>query len=336
MTSVPATLDDLTTAWLSRALAPRHGPVATFTVERIGADTGYASEMGRVTPTYEGHAAGPKNLVVKLAAGRREAAFYRDIGSYAGVRVPHCHAAAYDEATDRAALVLEDIGAASFGDAATGCSVADAELVVDALAQLHARWWQSPRLSSVRPFPEPPLDTLAVRLAAVRERHGPLVPEAVLSLTDRIRPRHVRLFAPLAGPPATLLHVDCHLDNIAFLDGEVVLFDWSGAAGGVGAFDLAHFLSSALRGGDWAALPDLVGRYHRGLVAGGVAGYSHDELDRHHRLAVLRLWLGVVGGAGSPAAADWPDRLAAVMGEALARVSGYVAAVGAGALVDGG
>ena len=43
-------------------------------------------------------------------------------------------------------LVLEDIDDLVVGDQVRGVSVHQAEVAVDALAALHARWWERPRL----------------------------------------------------------------------------------------------------------------------------------------------------------------------------------------------
>lgn len=338
MTAVPAALADVTTSWLSAALAPRHGPVAAFTLERIGEDFGFASEIARVRPTYLAPAAGPASVVVKLAAGTREACFYRDVGDYAGVRVPHAHFATVDEDAGRTALVLEDIGRARFGDDLAGLDSADTGAVVDALASLHARWWESPRLAGfdwlrelgatvgqrLAEFPE--------RFAVLLERHGDLVPDDVRRLSARIGPQSAGVFERLAGPPATMLHVDSHADNVAFLDGEPVLFDWQGVARGAGTVDIAHFLASALRGADRAAEPALFARWVYGLA---VAGVDADPvaLRGAYRAASLRWWIGVVGGLGSPAAAAWAGRQAEVARASVPRWVGVVTELQLGELL---
>lgn len=339
MTVVPAASGGITTTWLSEALAPHYGPVAACSVEQIGVEFGFASEIARVVPVYEPPGIGPPSLVVKLAAGRsgREAEFYRQVGDYAGPRVPHCFYAAHDPQGDRSVLLLEDLGAARFGDAFTGCSLDDAALAVDALARLHSRWWQSPRLDDFGwpRFGETLDRRLAEhpgRLAACVARYDDL-PELVVDVAGRIGPRHAALFARLAGPPETMIHVDSHLDNVAFLEGEAVLFDWQGVARGLAAWDLAHFLSSALRDAERDAGPDLVVRYHGGLVAGGVEGYPVDRLDEDYRVASLRLLMGVIGGAGSPAAAGWSGRQADLARDALVRWAAIVADLDLGGLV---
>lgn len=325
MTAVPTSLDEVTTTWLSAALAPRHGPVESLSLERIGADTGFASVVARVRPTYRRPAAGPASLVVKLAGGTREAAFYRAVGDYAGAPVPHAFWAGADEDTSRSALVLEDLGDARFGDDLHGVSVADAEAGVDALAALHARWWDSPRLAGFGWLPpvgrtlEQRLAEFAGRMEAYLRRYGDLVPDEVRAWSAQIGPGHEALFRRLDDPPPTLLHVDVHVDNVAFRDGEAVLFDWQGASSGPGALDVAHFVASALRGADREARPALLARYHAGLAAGGVAGYPLARLEEDVRLATLRLWVSVVGGGGSPAAAGWTGRAAALARAAAPR-----------------
>ncbi len=322
MTAVPTTLAHVTTSWLSAALAPAHGPVAAVTLQRIGTGTGFASQVGLATPTYAG-GGGPKSLVVKLAEGTREADFYRHVGDYAGPRVPHCHFADHDG--ERSALVLEDLSAARFGDDAVGCSVEDAGLVVDALATLHSRWWGSPRLDDFAwlgpggQHLDQRLAELPDRLATMGRRYGEADAPEVFRILSGIGPEHAPLLSRLAGPPTTLLHVDAHLDNVAFLDGEAVLFDWQGAGRGLAAVDLSHAVVSALRGDTWRALPELVGRYHARLEAGGVAGYPRARLEEDLQVGALRWLMGVVGWLGRPDAGEMTGRKASLAGAAPAR-----------------
>src|SRR5436190_164344 len=98
--------DDLTESWLSSALGS--GPVAAFDVAAVG--TGQMSNSYRVSLTYDGDAAGPASVVVKLAAAdetsrstgvglgayEREVRFYRELAPRIGGPLPACHASAFD------------------------------------------------------------------------------------------------------------------------------------------------------------------------------------------------------------------------------------------------
>ena len=216
-------------------------------------------------------------------------------------------------------MLLEDLSAGRFGDDARGCAVPDAELVVDSLAAFHAHWWGSQRLSEFEWLPafgnaSLQIERLQNRRGAFLEHFGVNVPTEVRELTGRLDPHHVRLLETLQGPPVTLLHVDCHLDNMVFVGTEdstkVMLFDWQGVSKGLGAVDLSLFLISA--SSEKKPLDDvrLLRRYHAGLVAHGVDGYPFDRLQSDYRVALLRRWIGIVNGLGSPAAKTLTGRQA--------------------------
>ena len=63
------------------------------------------------------------------------------------MRTPVCYFSAHDQESRRIVLLLEDLGGARFGDAASEWSQRDAESVVDALAGLRARWWNDQKLA---------------------------------------------------------------------------------------------------------------------------------------------------------------------------------------------
>ena len=242
MIQIPITLADVTPDWLTDALKPSGrltgARIRSCTIEQIGAEFGFASQVARVCPEYESpDASGPRSVIVKLAAGPenptpadrlrhkydREARFYREIGPAVGIRIPVCYFAAYQDAPPRVVLLLEDLGYSSFGDAQFGCSHQESLAAVDRLAALHAAWWNSDKfdlydwLASFGDF--------AVQLGRIAEprgpflsRHGEVMPERLRELTARLGPQHERLLARLSGPPQTLTHVDAHLHNFVFVE----------------------------------------------------------------------------------------------------------------------
>lgn len=358
---IPESLAAIDPAWLTQALRSSgnlgRGQVVSCRIEQIGADTGFASVIGRVEARYR-HADGgaPASMVVKLAMAsddgdlrhltgeknRRESAFYRELAGDVALRVPTCYFVAHDPADGRIALLLEDLGEARFGDDGAGCSLADAELVIDSLAAMHARWWKGPRLDRLPWLPAfgdaaVSLRRLPERRRRFLDRYGDLVSDEMRSVTQRLGPRHAPLLGTLAGPPVTLLHVDTHLDNVAFVkvgaDAEVVLFDWQGVARGLCVVDVSSFLVSALHGRDRRHEGRLIERYHRALVHGGVGDYGLTRLRGDYRVAMLRWWLGTVNGYGSAHAASWTGRQAALARASLQRWDRIIRDLDLGALL---
>lgn len=344
---IPASLEDVSPAWLTDVLRSsgvlESGEVVSCDVSRIGADFGFASQIGRIVPVYEDESPpAPKSMVVKLSVPtadpelrrllidktRSEAGFYRDIAPRVGIRVPRCYFVADDPSTGGIALLLEDLTEARFGDDSVGCTLGEAELVVTSLATMHARFWNDAsldRLDWLRRWGklQDGMRRYEGRRARFLERYAEFVTAETRRVTQAIGQEHVPALERLAGPPLTLLHVDTHLDNVAWVKRgrteETLLFDWQGVSIGLCVVDLALFLTSALRGDGRHHEPALIEHYHRGLVRGGVSGYGLGQLIADHRVAVLRWWIGTVSGLGSAHAASWGGRQAALARDSVHR-----------------
>ncbi len=102
--------------------------------------------------------------------------------------------------------------------------------------------------------------------------------------------------------PTTIAHTDFRLDNFFFdhADGSpVTIIDWQLSVRNVGAIDVGYFLGESLSIEDRRAHErDLLERYHDGLVAGGVTGYSFDDLYDDYRMSlVTQLTIPVIGSS---------------------------------------
>jgi hypothetical protein len=302
--SIPRGVAALTSDWLTHALDGTLAPgsrVASLAATRIGEGVGFLGELARVALTYDGEPgpAAPASVVVKLptqdAAPRglaqtfnlyeREVGFYRDIGTSVGVRVPDCYHVVSSPEDGDFALVLEDVQA-SPGDQLASCTGEQARAALKALATLHARWWESPRLSRLPWLPtkgDPFFDltfgvyqqVLPVFLEHWSHRFDPYVVRACQRLPDCYH----ELIARWYERPLTLAHQDFRLDNMLFGEpgspDEVVLIDWQLCQHALGALDLQYFISGnfpaevgATNAEDWLRY------YHEQLGAGGVRDYS--------------------------------------------------------------
>ena len=353
MPTIPQSLAEITPQWLTSALRSSgvldQGAVVSCRAESIGEEFGFASRVARFELTYDPAVCpAPSSIIVKLPTSDpdqqrsdvlrekyiREAAFYSEIGPEAGIRVPRCYYVSHDPSTASFVLLLEDLSDGRFGDAAKGWAIGDAELVVDSLAALHARWWDDPRLGGFKWLPSfastisQQLDRLVQRREVFLHRHGEVLPREIEELTVRIGPQHAPLFAALEGPPETLLHVDTHLDNLVFFDEEqgsrLVLFDWQGVARGRCVVDLALFLSGVSPELRRKHETDLIERYEQGLIGRGVATYPRERLRADYRVAMLRWWVGTVNGLGSTYAQSWTGRQLEVARQTAERMSAAV------------
>jgi hypothetical protein len=339
MPSIPAQPVDLTADWLQEMLVLNgfSGPaceINSFEQQRIG--TGQIGQNVRIAFTYElpaqAHAAGaPKTLVAKfvssdassrgagLALGNyeREVNFYRDFApvlrsastsigdtSTSGASIPamnvaRCWAAEFDAQTQTTILVLDDLAPAEQGDQIAGCSVDDARTAVLQAAILHAKFWQSPLLTST-PWLQDPLDPeraamldgmLGMFWPAFKERYADRLTDAMCTLGDRVSISASRWVLSRTGP-FTLTHGDYRLDNLLYspapastssapsVDGHApgsvaVAVDWQTPAIGMGGIDIGYFVGAGLLAEDRREHERyLVNLWHHHLCTYGVTGYS--------------------------------------------------------------
>ena len=157
----PSSPEELTPDWLTFQLraAGVLGPLASvvgFETAPVGVGIGMLGTLARVKLSYDAEAPSqPASLVAKFPTAtlenravamhfklyEREARFYREIAAQVGEIAAHCYGAEVDPASGDNVILLEDLGAYRQGDQEAGCSGHDAELIADAIAPLHARYW---------------------------------------------------------------------------------------------------------------------------------------------------------------------------------------------------
>jgi hypothetical protein len=154
----------------------------------------------------------------------------------------------------------------------------------------------------------------------------------VLGIVEQLRSRLGAVAGALEARSRTLIHADLHLDNVIFDargDGRsVTLLDWQTVSLGSPAWDVTMFLSSSLSVEDRrAAEREVLDRYLTLLFMHGVRGYSVEDLGLEHRLALLVLVAGTVGGVAMFGPDDATSRERALQEDALAADGRLVAAL---------
>ncbi len=343
---VVATVEDLTTDWLSAALG---GTVESVTSEPVG--TGQIGTCYRLTMTGTGV---PPVLLAKLPAPdpgvrellanvyRSEVRFYSLLAPTVAVRVPATYHAAMAAEGGDFTLLMEDLAPAEQGDQLTGCSVAQAEDAVVNLAGLHGPRWCDPTLLDVEGLQiNGPEDA-----AVMAELYGPatdlfldglgdlVAPEDALTLRDVVEV--IEQWALARAERFGLVHGDYRLDNLMFPpDGApgVVALDWQTLSLALPARDLAYFLGTSLTPTDRSTHERaLVASYHQALTSYGVGDYTFEDCWEDYRFAMLQGPLVSVFGCAYGTHTERGDRMFAAM---VARSCAAIRELGTLALVPG-
>ena len=305
-------LTEVTPQWLTGVLR-RSGALRDGSVVGIEADVGSTSfcTTARLRVTYAPEAAGPERLFLKFslpehpvstAESGAEVLFYHHVAPRAPGPLVRCFDTVFAAERGRLHVLLEDLSDTHFVEPASQLPPTSDHCfgIVDAVARVHAAWWERPPWA-VLGLPPPDRPAIEARIADVRGR----VERFEAFLGDRLSPeRRATYRAVLEGLPRlyerllegrayTVVHDDLHAGNVLYPrnpDVETVrLIDWQTWHIDLGPKDLAQMMAVF-----WfperrrrLELP-LLRRYHERLGASGVQGYSWDECWADYRLCVLR------------------------------------------------
>lgn len=306
MPTIPVDPSSVTPAWLSDALQT---DVRGCEIEQIAVGVGLLGRLFRIH--VDGGPDAPASVVMKLPTldtkvrrqicepadfYLREVRFYEEIGTTNPLPPARPYFAAVDEATHDFVLVLEDLGRLRLADQTVGCSEADAETVIDAIARHHAYWWANDRLASlpwltpysVPPFPNVAIDNYRAGWPVFLERLGSELSPALLGFGQKLPSLMPWFLTELTHVPQTFLHGDLRLDQLFFAvdadDPAVTALDWQMSAKGRGAYDVGYFLSQSLAPETRRSCEDrLLERYAERLAEHGI-DYPRKQLLHDYRL----------------------------------------------------
>ncbi len=294
MMHIPATIDEVTAAWLAAATGL---DVTAIDTEIIGVGIGVSSAVYRLHLTGNDV---PETLVLKLSAldeaavftcsmlrmYEREVKFFHELVDRSPIHVPNGFGGAVSDDGTSYFLLMEDKGGHRVIDQIEGMEISDAERALDELARWHAEFWGDADRFVETGAAVSLADPIYLAVLPVVFAEGW---EKVSSLMDvhpaigRVAPRWAEampsMLATLSTSPTTVCHGDYRADNIFFdTDDAPVLLDFQLTGLGSPSYDLAYFVTQSL-------LPDVAATHERSLFdryIGGLhaAGVSPDDTGR--------------------------------------------------------
>ena len=295
--------------------------ITDFSVESIGANTGFAGSVYRIhlrmrgpgsdgtdesTIIWKTGSAHPSTdrLLVLLGAYQTEADFYEKVGPTVRI-APKCYTSQYHAESTSLSILMEDLSSMEPGDQIKGCAPDQAYVVVGALAELHAQF-RSDRLRNLLggiPTFDMGSDIfgqLHSRAWLQMQQSTIEVPQGLFEAAERIAPHVASIKSRLAASPTTLVHGDVRGDNLFFGENDLKLIDWQAIRVGRGGYDLAYFLATSLP-------TELRRRHQSGLIetyvealrSHGTADYNVATCLEDIRWGLLDMitFTGIVGSA---------------------------------------
>ncbi len=322
---IPAEVDDLTPEWLTEVLGRRAPGVDVATVAVVDAHSGttgravlrlgYRGDSGPLPDSVFCKLAPfeprQRRLLARFGIGAVEARFYAGLAGEVGIRVPGVlYAEAGEDGTF--VMVLEDL-------VASGCTMRRggggdpgerAAATLDALADLHARYWESPRFADDLAWvPERAgfgagggHDPVAIAASAhfaqlALDAFGDEMGPAFVAVGTLYRDRVGEILDLWDEGARTLIHGDPHEGNL-FDDGPVAgFFDWAMFSHSPAVRDVAYHCASSLptpvRRAEEAGL---LRRYRRALAEQGI-DLDAADVERQYRLFTVFAWVSMASTA---------------------------------------
>lgn len=261
------------------------------------------SRLTFVTATFSSGAPAnlPVRMVVKtpLSSDHRpaEVQFYREVAPVLPTPpLVRCLATVEDEGT----IVLEDLRAThNHRPWPIPPSRPQAETAIDALAHVHARYWEVETLGHTigQLHTEQSLTNMvqgiAAALPAFMDEFGEALTADGREVYKQVFSSSLKPWLRLTDPRAlTIVHGDAHSWNFLFPrsdSGPAYLIDWQLWHVDVGARDLAFFIALHWYPGRRRELElALLRRYHEALLTHRIDNYTFDDLWLDYRRAVVR------------------------------------------------
>jgi thiamine kinase-like enzyme len=300
---------------------------------------GHASSAGRIViePTYESTSPTtlPRHIVIKVAktapgqpgtpnptAGAGGALYFNEVNIYKRLKpstfleAPAVLGGAYDPSTNSLTLLMEDLRdrGVRFASVTVPTSLDRMRSLLDQLAILHGRYWNSPELESTlgwmqwhtkgKIFDQFNTPEIAPRFIAHQVETEQFKQEMVQRLgttVDGLFRRFQTVQKHQARLAQTVCHGDTHIGNTYILpDDTAGLLDWQLTSKGYALHDVSYIVATALSVADRRAHErELLAYYREQLLARGVKDApSLDTLWLEYRRAMV--WGVYIGWLTTP------------------------------------
>lgn len=317
MKNVLTAPEQVTPKWLTNALRKngflKRGKVTSVQIKLT--KTLALSVVSRLEASYSPNAVGsvPSKLFLKiprtdLAKGvssehnRQEIEFYNTIaGEMSNPPFISCFDAAYSSESGKSHLLLDDLSETHFQpEPPQPPSTVNCKSAVKCLAQLHAFWWEHPRLGKDvgKLFDENRLTAFVgdveKNIVGFIDFLGDELSAAQRKIYDRLLASKHKIWGRLTDAAGlTVTHGDAHWWNFLYpceMDKHrVCLFDWQLWHIDVGARDLAFMVALGGYSKRRAAMEQsLVRCYYDGLVTHGVKNFTWDDCWDDYRWSAIR------------------------------------------------
>ena len=167
MSNFPRTVEEITPEWLTQVLREsglnESTQVESVSATPLGADRGVNSEIVKLTLQYNRDPGGaPTGLIAKFVPSNKEmhavsdqlgiyeceAGFYSELAHRLEIRTPKAFFSAFDTTDRQLLILLEDLSRFRSVDVSEDCTLDDARSALLPIAELQAKWWNSPELPS--------------------------------------------------------------------------------------------------------------------------------------------------------------------------------------------
>ncbi|MDQ6522935.1 phosphotransferase [Nocardioides sp. LHD-245] len=301
-TPLPLSLDEVTPAWLTGALASSFPGIEVTEVRRDREFFGTAASARLHLSYAPGGPVGPASVHVKggfddtwrkrvWMALQQEVRFYNEIAPEVALNIPTVYFAATDDAP-QGILVLEDLLArgVTFGQNMLPVTADHVANVLEAIAPMHAAWWGSPRLARLAGWEQPQRTFLKYCFrpshwdVLVDWANGDLLVEAIGSAQNALTALD-RLWGWCDAQPHTFVHGDPHGGNLFYeADGRPGILDWQLCFAGTYSHDMAWIIVTSLDVDQRREHErDLVQTYRDALRAAGGPAPELDEMWTSYR-----------------------------------------------------